>query len=59
MKRKYRKLSPSTKAKISASMTGAKNPRWGKPHLEATKEKISKSMIEYWQTIKRYPDPIQ
>ncbi len=58
MKRKYRRLSPSTRAKISEAMKGSKNPMWGKFHLEATKQKISESMIEYWRQIKKYPDNI-
>ena len=59
MKRKYRKLSPTTRIKISEAMKGCKNPMWGKSHLKTTKQKISESMIEYWQTVKRYPNPAQ
>jgi hypothetical protein len=50
--RKRRKLSEATKKKISQSMTGIKNPNYGKPLSPNHKYKIQQSMIEYWKTVK-------
>ena len=36
---------------MSAAKKGSKNPMYAKRHTEATKEKISKKMIEYWKQI--------
>jgi hypothetical protein len=50
--RKNRKLPEVTKEKISQSMTGAKNPNYGKPLSPDHKSKIRQSMINYWKTVK-------
>ena len=50
-RRFQRKLSTTTKNKMSAAKKGSKNPMYAKRHTEATKEKISKKMIEYWKQI--------
>lgn len=51
MKRVRRKLSESTKYKMSLAKLGKKNPMSGKKHSEDTKRKISKALCEYWRTI--------
>lgn len=48
-KREFRELSPETKEKISAYNRGKKKS-------EYTKQLISQSMIEYWQTVPHRPD---
>jgi len=50
-KRFSRKVSDATKFKMRIAKQGRKNPMYGKQHRQETKEKISKSMTEYWRTI--------
>lgn len=50
-KRFRRKVSDATKFKMKIAKQGKKNPMYGKHHKDETKEKISKSMIEYWRCI--------
>jgi len=47
-----RKLSEQTKKKISQSMTGSKNHAYGKPLSSEHKFKISRSMLNYWKSVK-------
>ena len=44
MKRIRRKLSESTKFKMSLAKQGKKNPMSGKKHSDSTKRKISKAL---------------
>lgn len=48
-KREFRELSPETKEKLRACNRGKKKS-------EYTKQLISQSMIEYWQTVPHRPD---
>jgi len=50
--RTTRKLLESTKQKISNSMKGMKNPNYGKSLTPEHKNKIRKSMLIYWSTVK-------
>lgn len=50
-KRIRRALSEATKYKMSMAKQGKKNPMYGKKHTSTSKEKISKSLIEYWKHI--------
>lgn len=50
-KRFRRKVSDATKFRMSLAKQGRKNPMSGKHHKDETKEKISKSMKEYWERI--------
>lgn len=43
----------SVNKKISQSLTGEKHPMYGKHHTEETKEKIKKSLQQYWTLEKR------
>ncbi len=45
-------LSEQTKKKISESMKGSNNPNYGKPLSSEHKFKISRSMLNYWKTVK-------
>ncbi|NDV96935.1 hypothetical protein D0T84_18775 [Dysgonomonas sp. 521] len=46
--RTSRKLSEEHKKKISESLKGNKNPNFGKPLSPTHRQKISKSLIEFW-----------
>lgn len=49
--RTNRTLSEKTKQKISLSLTGVKNPNYGKSLSYEHRNKISQSMKEYWKGI--------
>ena len=51
VKRIRRKLSTATKYKMSLAKQGSKNPMAGKHHSEATRNKISEALREYWRLI--------
>lgn len=46
-----RKLSESTKFKMSLAKQGKRNPMYGRKHAENVKRKISKALIDYWRNI--------
>ncbi|MDE5723499.1 MAG: hypothetical protein K2H99_04860 [Paramuribaculum sp.] len=50
-KRIRRKLSTSTRYKMSLAKQGTKNPMAGKHHSESTCKKISQALKEYWRLI--------
>ena len=47
-----RKLTETTKRKISESMKGVKNPNFGKPLSPTHRNNIRVAMLNYWKTIK-------
>lgn len=49
--RTTRKLSKQTKDKISRSMSGARNPNFGKPLKMEHRDKIREAMLKYWRGI--------
>lgn len=51
MSRIYREPDEETRKKQSFQKQGNKNPNFGKPRDEATKQAISQKMKEYWATI--------
>lgn len=55
MKRVNRCVSEETKKKMSIAKQGAKNPMYGKSHSEVSKQRISKSLTEYWSNIPALP----
>jgi len=50
--RKRRELSQATKDKISRALSGSNNPNYGKRLSPEHKNRIRKSMLEYWSSIK-------
>jgi hypothetical protein len=51
--RRTRKLSETTKRKISESMKGTKNPNFGKPLSPEHRNNIRLAMLDYWKKIDR------
>lgn len=55
MTRRYRKkASEATRFKMKIAHQGRRNGMFGKHHTQTTKDKISKSMHEYWDWIHTY-----
>lgn len=51
LKRSRRKVSDSTRFKMSIAKQGRKNPMFGRHHSQTSKQRISKSMKKYWDNL--------
>lgn len=51
----YREANEATKTKMSVKKQGILNPNYGQERSEETKQKISRKMKEYWQTVPNKP----